>query len=326
MAAQLPALANLRSQIVAAEGAAEPIDVGQLPRDLVGRAPTVTFEKVTVVRGARAVLRDVDLTLPAGRTIAFVGSSGAGKSTLVEAILGLVPLAGGRILIGEHDLASLPLMRWRQEVGYIGQDTLLLGGTITQNVTLGNAATSGEVEDALRRASADFVFDLACGLSTLVGDRGSSLSGGERQRIGVARALAARRHLFVLDEATSALDAETEAAVSATFASFTGRATVLIVAHRFSAIRCADIIHVIDDGRVAESGNWSDLDRLAPAFGLYSIFKSDRTVDDGTTRPDRPQEDIVRPRKSKGLRPMSRAHDDGMPRLFEQLPERDRPR
>lgn len=204
--------------------------------------------------------------IPSGRIVAFVGPSGSGKSTLVDAILGLVPLASGSITVNGTPLAELPLPAWRRAVGYVGQDTMLMGGTIADNVRFGNDATDAQVEAALARASAAFVGALALGSATEVGDRGVRLSGGERQRIGLARALAVPRLLYILDEATSALDAETEAEVIDTVAQLAGKATVIVVAHRFSAIRAADIIHVVEDGRIVESGRWEELDRPGTRF------------------------------------------------------------
>ena len=127
LTALLPALANLRAQLDAARAVAEPDSDGPLPDNIVRRAPSIVFESVTVVRGGRPVLRDVDLVLPAGHIVAFVGPSGSGKSTLVDAVLGLVPLAGGSIRIGDTPLSKIPLPSWRRKVGYVGQDTMLLG-------------------------------------------------------------------------------------------------------------------------------------------------------------------------------------------------------
>jgi ATP-binding cassette subfamily C protein len=262
----LPALSNLRAQLAAARAAAEPDDTRPLPSDVTGSAPSIAFRHVTVVRGDRTVLDSIDLTIPAGRIVAFVGPSGSGKSTLVDAILGLVPIAAGSITINRTPLPELPLPAWRRAVGYVGQDTALMTGTVADNVRFGNDATDEQVEAALARASAAFVDKLALGSATEVGDRGARLSGGERQRIGLARALAVPRLLYILDEATSALDAETEAEVIGTVAQLAGKATVIVVAHRFSAIRTADMIHVVEDGRIVESGRWDELDRPGTRF------------------------------------------------------------
>jgi ATP-binding cassette subfamily C protein len=281
LTALLPALANLRAQLDAARAVAEPANDALLPGNIARRVPSIVFEGVTVVRGGRPVLRDVDLVLPAGRIVAFVGPSGSGKSTLVDAVLGLVPLAYGSIRIGETPLSQIPLPAWRRSVGYVGQDTVLLGGTIAENVRFGNAASDAQVDAALAASAADFVASLDLGGATPVGDRGAKLSGGERQRLGLARALAVPRLLYVLDEATSALDAETEARVIGTVAALAGSATVLVVAHRFSAVRAADTIHVVEDGRIIESGTWDELDRPGQRFRVLKELQSVATIEAG---------------------------------------------
>lgn len=262
----VPALDKVRSLHEVAASLAEKDDPRPLPSTCATTPPTIRYEAVTVSRSGKRILDNVGLVIPSGRIVAFVGPSGSGKSTLVDAILGLVPLASGSITVNGTPLAELPLPAWRRAVGYVGQDTMLMGGTIADNVRFGNDATDAQVEAALARASAAFVGALALGSATEVGDRGVRLSGGERQRIGLARALAVPRLLYILDEATSALDAETEAEVIDTVAQLAGKATVIVVAHRFSAIRAADIIHVVEDGRIVESGRWEELDRPGTRF------------------------------------------------------------
>jgi len=264
----LPALGNLRSQLAAARAAAETQDQRPLPADLSASAPAVALCEAVVVRDGRKLLDRVSVTIPGGRIVAFVGASGSGKSTLVDAILGLVPLTSGTIMIGNHPIADLPIGAWRRSVGYVGQDTSLLAGSVVDNVRFGNDASDGEVAAALVRAHATFVIDRKDGGAAVVGDRGVRFSGGERQRIGLARALAVPRLLYILDEATSALDAATESEVIETVADLAGPATVIVVAHRFSAVRRADEIHVLDGGRIVESGRWEDLDRPGTRFRM----------------------------------------------------------
>ena len=262
----LPALDNLQRLRDEARAAAEPDDPRPLPPAIAEAAPVIAFRGVTILRGETRALDKINLELPPGKIVALVGPSGSGKSTLVDALLGLVPVSSGRIEIGGVALSALPMPAWRRAIGYVAQDTALLAGSIADNIRLGTQADSAAVETALERAAAHFVRRLTAGVETEVGDRGARLSGGERQRLGLARALAAPRRLFILDEATSALDAETEAEVLRTVSRLSGDATVLVVAHRFSAVRSADVIHVLEQGRVVESGDWTTLDRQGTRF------------------------------------------------------------
>lgn len=262
----LPALDNVLRLREEAHAAAEPTDTRPLPSQIANAPTSIRFRGVRVARGDSCVLDGVELYLPAGSIAGLVGLSGSGKSTLVDAILGLVPLTSGSIEIGGVPLNDLPLPSWRRAIGYVSQETTLLSGSIRDNIRLGSEADPEAVKSAIERAAASFVWRLADGIDTPVGDRGSRLSGGERQRIGLARALVLPRRLLVLDEATSSLDAETEAEVLRTVAQAAGASTVLLVAHRFSAVRHADVIHVLENGRIVESGDWASLDRPGTRF------------------------------------------------------------
>jgi ATP-binding cassette, subfamily C, bacterial len=259
----LPSLHRVRAMVETAQARVEVHREGPLPAGMGDCAVSIALRGATVERAGRTVLDSIDLMIPAGGIVAFVGSSGSGKSTLVDALLGLVPLASGQIAVDGHDLTALPLSAWRRCVGYVSQDTSLLSGSIAENVSFGNGADLVTIDRALAGAAADFS---RAGLDAEVGDRGLSLSGGERKWRGLARARAAPRRLYILDEATSALDSETEERIVETVSSLAGAATVIIIAHRFSAIRNAGMIHVIEDGRIVESGTWSDLDRPGRRF------------------------------------------------------------
>lgn len=256
----LPSFETLRRLVTEAEARAEPADGGPLPADIRRGAAPIHLRSVTVRFGARTVLDRIDLDLPARGVVALVGPSGSGKSTLVDALLGLVPLAEGRIAIAGHDLAGLALPAWRKAVGYAGQETMLFADTLAANVAFGNQASPAAIDRALELAAVDFIGRLPAGVETPLGDRGTGLSGGERQRLGVARAIAVERIAYVLDEATSALDAETELRVMRAAAVLGRDALVIVVAHRFSAIRSADVVHLVDGGRIVESGSWASLD------------------------------------------------------------------
>ena len=267
LSALLPALENMRRMVADAQAHAEPRSEQEatLPAG-VTQAPEIRFEGVGVAFDGRPVLDGVDLTLPAGGSLALVGPSGAGKSTLVDTVLGFRPVQTGRIFVDGHDLADLPLAAWRRAVGYVPQDIAVFSESFADNLRLGQTYPDVEMQVALERAAAAYAMKLPEGLATKIGAAGVKLSGGERQRLGMARVLMAPRRLYVLDEATSALDAETEAEVVRTLAELRGKATVLVIAHRFSAIRSVDRIAVLDRGKVVEIGEWQSLDREGTLF------------------------------------------------------------
>lgn len=207
-------------------------------------------------------LEDVDLVLRAGATTAIVGPSGAGKSTVADLVVGLLTPRGGTVWVDEVALEGAAVHAWRRRIGYVNQDTFLFNDTVRENLlAVRPEATEAEVHEALAAAAAGFVLHLPEGLDTLMGERGVRLSGGERQRIALARALLRRPALLVLDEATSALDAENERAIQEAIERMAGRQTILLIAHRLSSVRAADMIHVMEAGRVVESGSWDELMR-----------------------------------------------------------------
>lgn len=216
----------------------------------------------------RPVLRGLDAVIPAGRMVALVGPSGAGKSTLADLILGLIAPTEGEILVDGRPLTGARRPAWRRRVGYVPQDSFLFHDTIRANLTMaepaaGNAALWEALEQA---AAADLVRALPEGLETVVGDRGSRLSGGERQRLALARALLRRPALLILDEATGALDAGNENRVLEALECLRRRMTLLVIAHRMSTVRRADHVIVLEDGRIVETGAWSEIAGRAPAL------------------------------------------------------------
>lgn len=205
-------------------------------------------------------LSDFDLLIEAGSTVALTGPSGSGKTTAADLMMGLVRPTAGHILIDDEPLTRDRMADWRQTVAYVPQDTFLFHDTIRANLLWAVPAASEErLREALLLAAADFVFALAEGVDTVVGDRGVRLSGGERQRIALARALLRRPSLLILDEATSALDSENEGRIFDAIHRLHGSMTIVIITHRLSSIAAADVIHVIEDGRVAQSGSWASL-------------------------------------------------------------------
>ncbi|MEJ7585100.1 MAG: ABC transporter ATP-binding protein, partial [Acidimicrobiales bacterium] len=209
-----------------------------------------------------AVLRGLDLEVPAGETHAIVGSTGAGKSTIVKLLLRLYDPTAGYVRVDGVDVRDLSFTSLRGATGFVSQDVFLFSGTVRENIAYGRPeATDAEVLDAATLAEAhDFVTLLPAGYDTIVGERGQKLSGGQRQRISIARAILRDPALLVLDEATSAVDNETEAAIQRSLARVSQGRTTIVIAHRLSTVRDADRIHVLEAGRVARpvpTTSWS---------------------------------------------------------------------
>jgi ATP-binding cassette subfamily C protein len=208
-----------------------------------------------------AALRDVTLRVAAHETTAIVGPSGAGKSTIADLLMGLITPADGTVTIDDEPLTAERMRSWRSRIGYVSQETFLFHDTIRANLRWAHAAATDDLMwDALERAAADeFVRALPAGLDTVVGDRGVLLSGGERQRLSLARALLRRPEVLILDEATSSLDSENERRIQAAIDRLHEQVTIVIITHRLSTIRKADVIYVIEGGRIVESGTWRTL-------------------------------------------------------------------
>jgi ATP-binding cassette, subfamily C, bacterial len=225
----------------------------------------VRFEDVRFGYDAdREILHGVSFEIPAGKTVAVVGPSGSGKSTIADLANGLLQPTRGRLLLDGHGLGPGEIRQWRRQVGYVGQDTVLFHQSVRENLLWARPeATEDELREALLLASAGFVYELPGGLESIVGDRGILLSSGQRQRISLARALLRKPTLLILDEATNALDVENEArvldALRDAIREQNGSLTVLMIAHRATAIRRADRIFELEDGRVARAGTWDEL-------------------------------------------------------------------
>ena len=208
-------------------------------------------------RSRRDALDGVSMRLTANRITALVGPSGAGKSTVADLLLGLMVAHSGAVMVDGVALTPARARQWRAQVGYVPQDPFLFHDTIRANLQwAAPAAGEHEMRQALALAGADtFIARLPRGLDTVIGERGSAVSGGERQRIALARALLRRPTLLVLDEATNAVDAECELRIREVIASLRGQMTVLVITHDLAAVRDAETIYVLEEGRVAEAGD-----------------------------------------------------------------------
>jgi ATP-binding cassette subfamily B protein len=207
------------------------------------------------------VIRNISLRIPAGETIALVGSTGSGKTTIVKLLLRFYDIQGGCITLDGHDISELRLADLRGAIGFVSQDVYLFHGTVRENIAYGSfGATLDEIVEAAKIAEAhEFIQQLSDGYDTIVGERGQKLSGGQRQRLSIARAVLKDPPVLILDEATSAVDNETEAAIQRSMARITVGRTTIIIAHRLSTVRHADRIYVLEQGKVKEYGRHEDL-------------------------------------------------------------------
>ena len=210
------------------------------------------------------VLKDINLVIPKGKTIALVGQSGSGKSTLVDLIPRYYDAVEGEVLIDGHNVKELAIHNLRQLIGNVNQEAILFNDTFLNNITFGvDGATMEEVERAAKIANAhDFIMKSEHGYDTKIGDRGGKLSGGQRQRISIARAILKNPPILILDEATSALDTESERLVQDALQKLMSTRTTVAIAHRLSTIRNADEICVLHEGRIVERGTHDELIEL----------------------------------------------------------------
>jgi ATP-binding cassette subfamily C protein len=264
-----PAFAALTELHAECRAAAEP---GTTHTQAVALRRALSLENVTFAYEAGApVLHELDLTIPAGRITALVGPSGAGKSTVADLILGLLTPQTGRVLVDGTPLRPEHLPAWRDGIGYVAQDTYLFHDTVRANLLWARpTATEEDLRRAVDLAAADFLTRLPDGLDTLIGDRGIRLSGGERQRLALARALLRNPALLILDEATNALDAANEQRILGAIENLRGAMTILVISHRLATVRGADIIYVIEDGRLMEAGPWDSL--VGQADGRFAAL------------------------------------------------------
>jgi len=221
----------------------------------------IQFQNVEFDYGAKPVLRGINLTVKAGQLVALVGSSGSGKTTLSNLLLRFYDPKKGAVRIGGTDIRQVGLQDLRRQIALVAQDTILFNDTLRGNIAVGRAAASfAEIEAAARHANAHgFIMEKPQGYETIVGEKGVTLSGGQRQRIAIARAILRDAPILVLDEATNSLDAESERAVQLALEELMQGRTTICIAHRLSTIQKADLIVVLDAGRIVEIGAHADL-------------------------------------------------------------------
>jgi ATP-binding cassette subfamily B protein len=229
----------------------------------------IRFENVTFGYGPEhTVLRDINLRIGAGETVAFVGPSGAGKTTIASLLPRFYEIDAGRITIDGIDIQKMTLASLRREIGVVQQDVFLFTGTIRENIIYGRLdASEEEIRAAVRRARMDTVVaGMPDGLDTVIGERGVKLSGGQKQRLAIARMFVKNPPILILDEATSALDSETERAIQASLTELAKGRTTLVIAHRLATIQNADRIVVVDETGIVEEGPHQE---LLKTEGLY---------------------------------------------------------
>jgi ATP-binding cassette subfamily B protein/subfamily B ATP-binding cassette protein MsbA len=216
----------------------------------------------------RPVVRDFSVTVPGGAVIALVGRSGAGKTTVTDLVARFHDPTKGQILVNGTDIRDFTLRSYRDLLAIVQQDVFLFDGSVRDNIAYGrHDATDDEVEDAARRANAhEFIDRLPDRYDTFVGERGVKLSGGQQQRLAIARAILAKPQILILDEATSNLDTESEQLIQASMAELLAHRTTFMIAHRLSTIRRANLILLMEDGRVTERGTH---EQLMNARGVY---------------------------------------------------------
>ncbi|PAA88248.1 hypothetical protein BOX15_Mlig002315g4 [Macrostomum lignano] len=255
---------------------------GDRPQKLIGELRLVDVDFEYPQRAGTRVLRRLNLTIPAGRTVALVGPSGCGKSTVVSLLQRyydpMTPdgeLVGGRVELDGRDVRQLNLAWLRRNIRVVNQEPVLFARSIADNLTYGlnEEPESDCLEEVVRLSNiSDFVKHLPDGMDTQVGEKGAQLSGGQKQRVALARALITRPKILLLDEATSALDSESEALVQAALDEARQGRTCILVAHRLSTVQSADVIVVMEGGRVVETGTHAELMRLGGAY--YSMANS----------------------------------------------------
>lgn len=261
-------LSSVRSLSEVLESPDLEINQGKIEvKNVVGE---IEFDRVefTYPTNHKPSLADITFSAAPGKMVALVGPSGSGKSSLVNLVIGFLRPTAGKIMLDGKDMQTLDLRTMRKHLSVVPQESVLFDGTIFENIAYGlSDVQSSDVEQALRDANAwDFVRAFDLGVNTLVGERGARLSGGQKQRLAIARALIRNPRILILDEATSALDSESERLIQSALKTLMADRTTFVVAHRLSTIKEANLILVLDEGRIVQSGRH---DELRNTEGLY---------------------------------------------------------
>src|SRR6266536_3076101 len=238
-------------------------------RDAPSIVQEIRFENVEFeYRKGQPVVTDFNLVVPGGSVVALVGRSGAGKTTVTDLVARFHDPSRGRILLNGADLRDLRLRTYRDLLAIVQQDVFLFDGSVRDNIAYGRReATDAEIEEAARRANAhEFIVKLPEQYETFIGERGVKLSGGQQQRLAIARAILASPQILILDEATSNLDTESEQLIQASMAALLAGRTTFVIAHRLSTVRRADLILLMDEGRVVERGTHEELMGVGGAY------------------------------------------------------------
>jgi ATP-binding cassette subfamily B protein len=226
----------------------------------------ITLKNISVVLGNKSVLDGLDLKIPAKSMVAFVGPSGSGKTTLIQTILGLVRPSSGEVFYDQKSISGIDMRSIRRHIAYVPQESVVLEGSLRDNIALGLAADDEMIRQALKLSNLSELISDSKGLDLVIGRSGTRLSVGQRQRLAIARALYRKPTVLVLDEATSSLDLESERFIQETLESLSGQITLIVVAHRLSTVRAADKIYFLDSGVVSESGTHEELMKRKGAY------------------------------------------------------------